>query len=130
MSPLGLRGLIAAAFTPMRDDCALALEVVPQVVDHAGADEGAAFLVPSDAPGVAGAFAEQLEIPSPRVNAEQGAGELVVAASMADVAVIEDAVQTVQPAIGPPNETVERLMSVVDPPSVKQNLRRPIRCVR
>ena len=35
---------------------------VPEVVDHAGADEGAALAVEGDAPGVARPLAEELEL--------------------------------------------------------------------
>src|SRR5262249_51339553 len=77
---------------------------VPEVVDDTGADEGAALGVEGDAPGVAGAFAEDLEVLRPRVDAEHRAGELVFLAAVLDAAVVEDAVETVQPAVGPPGE--------------------------
>ena len=54
---------------------------VPEVVDHAGADEGAAFVVPGDAPGIARPFAEELELARPRMDAEQRAGEVVILAA-------------------------------------------------
>jgi len=71
-----------------------------------GADEGAALAVPGDAPRVARALAEQLELARLRMNAEQGTGEVELLPLMLDVAVIEDAVEAVQPAIGAPGERV------------------------
>ena len=35
---------------------------VPEVIDHAGADEGAPFVIQGDAPGIAGPFGEEFEL--------------------------------------------------------------------
>ena len=44
---------------------------VPQMIDHTGTDKGAAFLVPGDAPRIAGALREQLKFARVRVDAKQ-----------------------------------------------------------
>src|SRR5262249_47411680 len=66
----------------------------------------------SDAPGIARALAENLEVLRPRMNAEQSAGELVLLAAVLDVAVVEDAVEAIEPAVGPPGERVGQLVRV------------------
>ena len=50
---------------------------MPQMIDHTGADEGAALVVEGDAPGIARPFGKQLELARPRMNAKQRAGEIV-----------------------------------------------------
>ena len=47
-------------------------------------DEGVAFVVPGDAPGIARPLAEDLEVARPGMDAEQRAGELVTLAAVLD----------------------------------------------
>ena len=85
---------------------------VPEVVDHAGAGEGVADLVEGDPPGVAGPFAEDLEVAGLRVDPEDGAGEFVDLAAMLDPGRVEDAVPAVEPAVRPPGQRVRQLVGV------------------
>ena len=49
----------------------------------------------------------------PRMDAEQGAGEVELLAALRDVAGVEDAVEAVEPAVGAPGERVGQLVRVV-----------------
>src|SRR5262249_4420142 len=89
-----------------------ALGQVPEVVDDAGTDERAAFGVPSDAPRVARPLGKQLELAGLRMNAEQDTGEAEILALVLDGALVEDAVEAVEPAIGAPGQRVGQLMGV------------------
>src|SRR5262249_48313984 len=89
------------------------LDQVPEMVDHAGADEEAAFGVDGYAPGIAGSFAEQLELAGLRMDAEQRAREAIgVAVAALDGGRIEDAVEAIEPAVRPPGERVGQLVGV------------------
>ncbi len=53
---------------------------------------------------------------------------LVVArARLSDVRISKNAMTPIQPTIGSPNEAVQRFMSVVESPTIKQDLARSIR---
>src|SRR5262249_24559091 len=84
----------------------------PQVIDDAGTDEGAALVVPGEAPGIPRALPKQLKFPRFRMDAEEDAGEDEVLAALLDVAVIEDAVESVQPAVRTPRQRVGQFMRV------------------
>src|SRR5882724_8653886 len=77
---------------------------VPEVIDDAGGDEGVAVVIEGEAPGIAGALAEDFELLGPGMDAEQGAREVKRLAVLLDDAAIEDAVQAIKPAIGAPRQ--------------------------
>src|SRR5262245_32642231 len=96
-----------------------ALGEMPEVVDHAGRNEEAPFVVDRHAPRVARPFAPDLELPRDRVNAKQGAGELPagmillvvwVRLAVLHIALVEDAVEPIEPAVGPPGERIRKLV--------------------
>src|SRR5581483_5288309 len=82
--------LVVAGFDEMED------MVVGPV---AGADQDTALGVPDEAPGVAGPLAKQLKLVRPGMEPPQGTGELENLALGNHPAVIEDAVESVQPAV-------------------------------
>ena len=49
---------------------------MPQMIDHARADEGFSFIVKRDAPRIARAFAKDLELARLRVNTKHRASEV------------------------------------------------------
>src|SRR5262249_29540458 len=89
------------------------LHEVPEMVDHAGADERAALGVEGDAPGIAGSFTKNVEFLGFRVDAVHRAGEAKILAVLLDVAVVEDAVEAVQVTVRAPGEGVGQLVGVV-----------------
>ena len=100
---------------------AAALDDVVEVRDDAGGDERLAVLVEVDAPGVARAVGEDLEVVPRRVIAPDAGVDRdavgVGRAGLADARVGEDAVAAVEPAVGAPGERVERLVRVLRSPS-------------
>ena len=98
-----------------------ALDHVVEVRDHAGGEEGLAVLVEVDAPGVARAVGEDLELVLRRVIAPDPGVDrdavLVGRAGLADLRVGEDAVAAVEPAVGAPGERVQGLVRVLRSPS-------------
>ena len=85
---------------------------VPQVIDHAGADEGVAQWIESDAPGIASPLAEQTELLGARIDAKHGARKLVGALRSFYARWIKDAVEAIQESIGAPGEIVGQLVGV------------------
>ena len=109
---------------------AAALDDVVKMRDDAGGDEHLAARVEVDAPGVAGAVGEDLEdVPRRVVAPDAGVDRhalVVRRARLADARVGEDAVAAVEPAVGAPDEGVERLVGVLLAPAVEQDLRRTV----
>src|SRR5262249_29959319 len=101
---------------------------VEQMRDDARFDEAFAMLVEIEAPRIARALCEDLELVTGRVVAPDASVDrralLRRSAGLADERVREDAVATVEPAIGSPGEGVERLVRVLVMPAVEENLRR------
>ena len=86
---------------------------VPEMVDHAGADESCSLAIPGHPPGVARPFANRFEVARPRMNAKHGAGEVVVLRPRCSTSLrIEDPVQSVEPAIGAPRQRIRQLVRV------------------
>ena len=88
---------------------------VPQVIDHAGRHESFPFVIKRDPPRVACPFAEDLEFSRSGMNPVHGASQwptgmlfiiVRVRLRIFDVRVIEDPVQSIQPAIRPPSQAV------------------------
>ncbi|MEI9895161.1 MAG: hypothetical protein WDN28_15050 [Chthoniobacter sp.] len=82
-----------------------ALDHVPEMRDDAALGNAVAVLIEIDAPRVARALGEELELmldrmiaPHARVDARAGG---ILRAGLADVALREDAVAAVEPAVGP-----------------------------
>ncbi len=97
---------------------------VPKVGDHAGGDESLAAVVKVHSPRVAGAPREDLEVESlrmqpPHTSVERHA-RFVGSARLADFAVREDAVGSVEPAVRTPDEGVERFVRVFVAPAVEE----------
>src|SRR5262245_61435222 len=89
------------------------LDQMPQVVDHASADEKAALGIDRYAPGIARAFAEELELARLRMDAEQRTREAIGVAVVAlHGGRIEHAVEAVEPAVRAPGERVGQLVRV------------------
>ena len=89
------------------------LRQMPQMVDHTCADERFSFIIKCYAPGIAGAFAEDLKLASLRVNAKHRTSEVPWLLSVFEVRIlrtvnnmgrIEDAVEPIQPAIWSPGQ--------------------------
>src|SRR5262249_15992455 len=74
------------------------LDQMPEMVDHAGADEGAAFGVKRNAPGIARSLAKDLEVAGARMNTEHRTGEVMRFAAILDLATVENAVEAIEPA--------------------------------
>ena len=98
------------------------LREVPEVIDDAGADEGIAGMIECNAPGIAGAFTEDLKFAGAGMDAEQSAGEVPwflvfavvwVFGAVRDMGRIEDSVETIQPAIGAPGEGVGEFVCII-----------------
>src|SRR5947209_19629316 len=94
-----------------------ALDDVEEMRDHAGFDETLAVLVEVNSPGIAGAFAEQLEdffggmiAPDASIDVRALA---IRRAGLSDVGVGEHAVATVKPAVRTPGESVESFVGVL-----------------
>ena len=85
-----------------------------------------AAVVEVDAPGVARAVGEDLElVPRGMIAPDAGVDRRALVgrrARLADVRVREHAVAAVQPAVGSPDERVERLVRVLVAPAVEQHL--------
>src|SRR5262245_38077320 len=86
---------------------------MPKVVDDARGDEEVAVLVVIESPWIAGALAEEFERLRARMIPPTRAGELVRFALMFDLGVIEDAVESVEPAVRTPDERIGKLVRVV-----------------
>ena len=99
---------------------------VVEVGDDAGGDEPFAMLVVVEAPGVAGAVGEDFEFVADGVVAPdagvEGLAFGVGGAGFADAAVGEDAVATVEPAVGAPDEGVEGFVGVLGAPAVEEGV--------
>src|SRR5207253_1780465 len=97
---------------------------VKDVRNDAGGGEEVAKLVVVEAPRVAGAMGKDLELVADGVippDAGVERGSLFRRRSrLADLAVCEDAVAAVEPAVGSPNEAVERFMGIFVAPAVEQ----------
>src|SRR5581483_9052605 len=106
---------------------AAVLDDVEAVRDDAALDERLAAVVEVEAPGVARAVGEDLEDVPRRVVAPHAGVEpdavLLRRPRLADLRMREDAVAAVQPAVGAPDERVERLVRVLEAPAVEQDLR-------
>ena len=86
---------------------------MPQMINHARADEGFSFIIERDAPRIARPFAEDLELASLRVNAKHRTGEVPRLLTLFEVRIlrtvnnmrgIEDTVQAIKPAVGAPGQ--------------------------
>ena len=101
--------------------------------DDAGGDDHLAARVEVDSPRVAGAVGEDLEdMPGRMIAPDAGIdrrAQCVLGAGLADAGVGEDAVAAVKPAVGAPDETIERLVGIMLTPAVEQDLGRTIRTV-
>ena len=110
-----------------------ALDHVIEMRDHAGGDDHLAARVEVDSPGVAGALGKHLEDMPDRVVAPDAridrSAESTRGAGFADQGVGEDAVAAIKPAVGPPNEAIERLVGIVQSPAVEQDLGRTVGAV-
>src|SRR5690349_11280123 len=89
------------------------LDEMPEVIDDAGAEERTSFRVPRDTPRVARPFREELELARLGMNAKQCAGEVELLAVLLHDALVEDAVETVQPAVRSPGKRVWKLVRVI-----------------
>ena len=100
---------------------------VVAVGDDAGGGEEVAVLVVVEPPGIAGPFGEDLELVADGVIPPDAGVELrpfgLFRAGLADRGVREDAVAAVEPAVGPPDEAVERFVGVLVAPAVEEDLR-------
>ena len=100
---------------------------VKDVRDDAGGGEEVAILVVVEAPGVAGAVGKDFElVPDGVIAPDAGVERDALVgrrARLADFAVREDAVAAVEPAVGSPDEAVERFVRVFVAPAVEQLLR-------
>ena len=109
------------------------LDDVVQVRNHAGRAKCLAVVVEIDAPRIAGSFGENFElVPRGMVSPDGRVERNAVAvgrARLAHARVREHAVATVEPAVGPPNERVERFVRVLPGPAIEQNLRLAVRNV-
>src|SRR5947208_364587 len=108
---------------------AAALDDVEAVRDDAGLDERLAVLVEVEAPWIAGAVGEHLELvlgrmvtPDARVDRH---AVLLGHSRLADLRVCEDTVAAVEPAVRAPGERVERFVRVLVAPAIQEDLRRP-----
>ena len=103
-----------------------ALAVKAAAVCH----EEVADAVEVEAPLVAATVGEDFEFVPQRMVAPDGGADAralgVGRAGLADERVGEDAVAAVEPAVGPPRETVERLVRVLKAPAVEEDLRRTV----
>ena len=101
---------------------------VVEVRDHAGRVEELAARVVIETPRVARPFGEDLEDMAGRVIAPDAGVDLhallVGRAGLAHDRVGEDAVVAVEPAVRTPHEAVERLVRVMEAPSVEEHDRR------
>jgi len=102
------------------------LDDVEEVRNDASGEEGLTSIVEVDSPGIAGAPREDLELPLRRVIAPDPGVDrhalLVGSSRCSDVRVGEDAVATVEPAIGSPGEAIEGFVGVLIGPAVEQYL--------
>ena len=102
-----------------------ALDDVPEVGDHAGFAEPVAVFVVVEAPGIGGAVGENFEGFPDRVETPVGAIErgavLGRGAGCPDIAMGEDAVAAIQPAVGSPDKTVQRLVGVLPAKAIQQD---------
>src|SRR5262245_13862297 len=98
---------------------------VEDVRDDAGGGEEVAVLVVVEAPGVAGAVGKGLErVPHGMIAPDAGVelDALVIRrARLAELAVREDAVAAIEPAIRPPDEAVERFVRVFVTPAIEED---------
>src|SRR5207244_13334836 len=78
----------------------------------AGAKQCTPVGIPSEAPGVARFLAEYLELAGKVMAPPHRAGEVERPAFRDDVAVIEDTVEPIQPAVGAPCQRIGQLMRV------------------
>src|SRR6516162_24977 len=78
----------------------------------AGSNDGGAFGIPDQTVGIAGALAEELELARLRVDTPHGTGEVEDLTLAGDHAVVEDAVEAIQPAVGPPRERIGQFVGV------------------
>ena len=97
-----------------------------KVGDHAGRDEHIPAGVEIEAPGIARALGEDLELPRAGVEAPDAGVDLPALLGrrtrLADHRVREDAVAAVEPAVGPPGEAVQGLVRVLHRPTVEHHL--------
>lgn len=77
---------------------------VSEVVDRAGADNGAAFAVKCYAPWITRALAKDLKLTSLRMDAKELACKFKPLAILLDDAGMKNAVEAIQPSIWPPCE--------------------------
>ena len=102
------------------------LDDMVQVRDHTGGDEGLAVVIEIDTPWIGGPPGEDLELVRRRMVSPDGRVHrcsLVVWGSwLADFAVREDPVASVEPTIGSPVQRVEGLVGVLVTESVQEDL--------
>ena len=93
--------------------------------DHAGRVEELAARIVIQTPRIARAFGEDLEDMARRVKAPDTGVDLhalrVGSARLAHDRVGEHAVVTVEPAVGTPDEAIERLVRVLESPAIEQH---------
>ena len=112
---------------------ARALNRVPHVRNHAGLEESLPAVIPVDTPLIARALGPSLEfarlgMQSPHAGIDSDAFFLR-RARLADKAVCKDAVGSVKPAIGPPDEIIERLVRILPAPAIEHHFRLGVRFV-
>src|SRR5262249_37085401 len=100
---------------------------VKRVRHDAGFDEALTMLVEIDAPGITGAIGKHFEgvlcrMIAPHAGVD-GCAVLVRSARFSDARVSEYAVTAIEPTIGTPAKSVERLMRIFVMPAIEQNLR-------
>ena len=106
---------------------ACTLNDVIQMRNDARGEERLAEIVEVDAPRVACAMREHFEsVPRWMVSPDGGINALAVfvrGSRLANSRMRKHAMTTIQPAVRPPNERVERLMCVLISPAIQQDLR-------
>jgi len=104
---------------------ARSLNDVEEVGDDAACEEGLSVVVEIDAPGIAGAVSKDFELMSLGVIAPdacvEGDALIVGGTGFPDAGVSEDAVATVEPAIGSPDEGVQCFVGVFESPAIEED---------
>ena len=105
------------------------------MIDHAGTEKCFTVFIERDAPWIAGAFRKDLKLACPRVDAEQDARhwparmvclEVWITFGITHVAVVEDSVQAVQPAVRSPGQRVRQFVRVVTSEAGNNHLSRAV----
>ena len=102
-----------------------ALDDVEEVGDDAAGGEAVAEIIEVEAPGIGEAAGEDFKFAGLGVEAPDAGVEVESiffgSAGFSDEGVGENALATVEPAVGAPDETVESFVSVVHAPAVEEN---------